>query len=92
MAGGKEITTKIRSIENTKKVTLAIVLLRGTETPHETQQTIAIAMTQQMLKTSYYTLEGRDFVAKLNIGGLMTLGEQQLGSMRGAYYPPEGYR
>ena len=40
-------------------------------------------MTQQMLKASYYTLEGRDFVAKLNIGGLMTLGEQQLGSMRG---------
>ena len=49
-------------------------------------------MTQQMLKASYYTLEGRDFVAKLNIGGLMTLGEQQLGSMRGAALPPEGYR
>ena len=47
-------------------------------------------MTQQMLKASYYTLEGRDFVAKLNIGGLMTLGEQQLGSMRGAALPSRG--
>ena len=47
-------------------------------------------MTQQMLKTSYYTLKGRGFVAKLNIGGLMTLGEQQLGSMRGAVLPSRG--
>ena len=47
-------------------------------------------MTQQMLKASYYTLEGRDFVAKLNIEGLMTLGEQQLGSMRRAILPSRG--
>ena len=43
-----------------------------------------------MTKISSYTLEGRDFVAKLNIGGLMTLGEQQLGSMRGAALPSRG--
>ena len=47
-------------------------------------------MTQQMVITSYYTLEGRSFVANLNIGGLMTLGEQQLGSMRGAILPSRG--
>ena len=47
-------------------------------------------MTQQMLKASYYTLEGRDFVAKLKIGGVMTLGEQQLGSMRRAVLTSRG--
>jgi len=33
-------------------------------------------MTQQMIKTSYYILEGRRFVANLKIGGVMALGEQ----------------
>lgn len=43
-------------------------------------------MTQQMVITSYYTLEGRSFVANLNIGGLMTLGEQ-IRAVRGAAMP-----
>lgn len=43
-------------------------------------------MTQQMVITSYYTLEGRSFVANLNIGGLMTLGEQ-IRAVRGAHLP-----
>lgn len=50
-------------------------------------------MTQQMVITSYYTLEGRSFVANLNIGGLMTLGEQ-IRAVRGAagraYYTTRG--
>lgn len=48
-------------------------------------------MTQQMVITSYYILKGRSFVANLNIGGLMTLGEQ-IRAVRGALCTlPGGY-
>jgi len=33
-------------------------------------------MTQQMIKPSYYILEGSSFVANLKMGGVMTLVEQ----------------
>jgi hypothetical protein len=33
-------------------------------------------MTQQMIKPSYYILEGSSFVANLKMGGVMTLGEE----------------
>jgi len=49
-------------------------------------------MTQQMVKPSYYILEGSSFVANLKIGGVMTLVEQ-IRSMRGTVYAlPHGYR
>lgn len=47
-------------------------------------------MTEQMVITSYYTLEGRSFVANLNIGGLMTLGEQIRAVRGAAEYPTRG--
>jgi len=33
-------------------------------------------MTQQMIKPSYYILDGSSFVANLKMGGVMTLVEQ----------------
>ena len=58
----------------------------GRQAQFTTQETLGAAivdcgdyeeqMTQQMVITSYYILKGRSFVANLNIGGLMTLGEQ----------------
>jgi len=42
-------------------------------------------MTQQMIKPSYYILEGSSFVANLKIGGFDDVGEQ-IGSIRGTTY------
>ena len=49
-------------------------------------------MTQQMIKPSYYILEGSSFVANLKMGGVMTLVEQFVVIRGGVYTPLEGCR